>query len=98
MTDTLRIIPKTTNIEEYRTLMLDKVNKICDNYLGYDENNRNIAAMAIVVIGADGSFSISKNIEKNAGYGGTLFPAIVAEAMRMGVAEDIAIDVFDRGR
>ncbi len=91
----LKIVQKSSNIEEYRAMMHERVDKICDSYLEYDGKNSNIAAMAIVVIGKDGSFNVSKNVEENIGFGGILLPAIVSEAMRMAVAEDIAIDVFN---
>lgn len=91
----MQIVPKSSNIDDYRTLMHKRVDLLCDSFNDFETPNHNLAAMAMVVIAMGGSYSASRQIEENTGYGGKLFPAIVAEALRCEVMDEMAIDIFN---
>lgn len=66
----------------------DKARRYLEDVLSFFPND--LAAIAIVGIGLDGSFSRGTKISQQAFFGHTLLPAIVEEILRRDVMEDVA--------
>ena len=91
----LQIVPKSTNEKEYRELIHKYIDVVCDQYRDRETNSKDIAAIAMVAIGMDGSFHVVKKINPDASFGTSLLPAMVSECLRVFTMEKVAIDVFN---
>ena len=88
------IVPKLSNIQEIREIMHSHVDKLCDSYVEYNANNKNMAMFCIVILGCDGSYNVSRHITEHASFGRKLLPPIVSEILRLENVEEISEDVF----
>ena len=91
----LQIVPKSTNEKEYREFMHKYADIICDDVRDMDSSCKDFAAVVMVAIRMDGSFSVTKRINNDAMFGSSLLPALVSECMRVFTMEKTAIDVFN---
>lgn len=86
----VEIVPRPRS--DFRELMHQFTDQICDTF------PEGLAAFTIVGLGFDGHWNAGTRIHKDAFFGATLFPALVAEVLRKRNMEDTAVDVFNEQR